>query len=208
MTMPPSPSPIDTTMQKLLVVEGEDDRRFFGAFLKHLQITDMRVQRYGGTPNFRNFLTQLVASAQFNDIDVLGIVRDSDRSRQSAFASIISSLQHVGLPVPPEPVYPVTENGLTISVLIIPPDSHDGALEDLCLSALGDNDRTLVCVDQYLDCAANSGTVLPKRSKSRLHAYLAAGNEPGRRLGEAADAGIWDWSSPEFAQVADFLRSL
>ena len=208
MAMLPPPAPIETAKQKLLAVEGQDDRRFFGAFLKSLQISDVQVQGYGGTPNFRNFLTQLVASAQFNDIDVLGVVRDADRSRQSAFDSIVGALRHAGLPAPPEPIYPVTENGLTVSVLIIPPDSHHGELEDLCLSALSDDNRALACVDRYLDCVTDAGVELPERAKSRLHAYLAAGNQPGRRLGEAADAGIWDWSSPAFDQVTNFLRSL
>ena len=202
---------IDTpqiTAEKLLLVEGLDDRRFFSVFARYLRIVDVQVELYGGKDNLGNFLALLSRNPQFAGVTTLGIVRDADRSRQSAFDSVAGSLRRAGLPTPSELMRPATENGLSVSVLIIPPDADNGELEDLCLSTLGDNDPVLPCVDQYLDCAANAGVALPERSKSRLHAYLAAAGEPGRRLGEAADAGVWDWSSPAFDQVADFLRNL
>ena len=208
MTMPPSQRIVRINAPKLLLVEGQDDRRFFGAFIRRLSIDDIRVETYGGTANFGNFLALLVANPQFDVVTSIGIARDADRSRQSAFDSVAGSLRQTNLPVPDGAMRPVTANGIRVSILIIPPGSETGELEDLCLAALGNDDRVLECADQYLDCVTDAGIELPERMKSRLHAYLAAGNEPGRRLGEAADAGIWDWASPAFAQVADFLRGL
>ena len=48
-------------------------------------------------------------------------------------------------------------------------------------------------------------------AKTKVHTYLAVGidgKDPGLRLGEAAEAGVWDWNSPAFAQITDFLSKL
>ena len=57
-------------------------------------------------------------------------------------------------------------------------------------------------------------------AKARLHSYLSIGpvhttvegnitrRRPALRLGEAAEAGVWDWSSAAFQQVRDFLIGL
>ena len=208
MTTTPSQRIVRINAPKLLLVEGQDDRRFFSAFIRHLSISDMQVEVYGGTANFGNFLALLVANPQFDNVTSLGIVRDADSSRQSAFDSVAGSLRRANLPVPGGAMRPAVAHGIRVSALIIPPGSETGELENLCLSALGNDDPVLDCADRYLDCVTDAGIRLPDRTKSRLHAYLAAGNEPGRRLGEAADAGVWNWTSPAFAQVADFLRSL
>ena len=208
MTTTPSQRIVRINAPKLLLVEGQDDRRFFSAFIRWLSISNMQVEVYGGTANFGNFLALLVANPQFDNVTSLGIVRDADSSRQSAFDSVAGSLRRANLPVPCGATRPAVAGGISVSVMIIPPGSETGKLENLCLGALGDDDPVLDCADQYLDCVTDAGIRLPDRTKSRLHAYLAAGNEPGRRLGEAADAGIWNWTSPAFAEVADFLRSL
>ena len=78
------------------------------------------------------------------------------------------------------------------------------------------------CVETYLDCLSRSGPSIDPSTlaKAKVHTYLAAGpvytagtnqtqrRRPGLRLGEAADAGVWDWSSQAFRQVALFLRNL
>ncbi len=68
--------------------------------------------------------------------------------------------------------------------------------------------KALQCVDRYLFC--RNPAIVPKseRSKARLHSYLAVADEPGRRLGEAANASVWDWNSPALRPLADFLLQL
>ncbi len=208
MTLRRAADALHITSEKLLLVEGLDDQRFFNAFARYLQIPNIQTETYGGRYNLRNILGLLVRNPQFGGVTALGIARDADSNRQSAFESVVSQLQRVGLPTPTAPMLPVADAGRSVSVLIIPPDSDAGALEDLCLSALMEDNPLLICADQYLECAATAGIESRQRAKSRLHAYLAAGKEPGRRLGEAADAGVWDWSSPAFGQVAGFLCNL
>ena len=191
----------------LLLVEGNDDARFFAAFLRHLGRNDVRILPVRGKDNFAPFLTTLPSLSNFASLRVLGVVRDADANAQSALQSLQGSLRRAGLPVPNRVFEPAQEGGLTVSMAILPDGSDAGDLEELCLRSVQDR-PAMTCVDQYMGCLANAEGTTGQASKARLHAFLAAGDDPDRRIGEAADAGVWDWDSDVFRQLADFLRAL
>ena len=196
-----------TSGSSLLLVEGNDDLRFFRAFLNHLERPEIQVHQVGGKSNFAPFLAALPNLPNFDQLQHLGIARDTDTSPQSTFQSLRDALSQAGLPAPQRAYESIHTNGLTVSVATIPDDQAEGELEDLCLRSLqGQTD--LKCVDEYLVCVEGKGPAHPERSKTMLHTFLAAGANPGRCFGEAADAGVWDWESPAFLHVADFLRAL
>ena len=210
-----------STQRRLLLVEGNDDLRFFIALFDHLETTDIAVGSYNGKDNLRNDLSERVRSPEFRLATSLGIVRDADNSSQSAFDSVIGSLRRVGLPTPDAPVVPKESDGLRVSVLIIPPNETRGELENVCLSSI-EGTLDWQCVESYLDCLSMSEPPVQENNKAkvRLHSYLAAGpihttdngnisgRRPALRLGEAAEAGVWDWSSPAFERLEEFLRNL
>ena len=206
---------------KLLLVEGRDDLRFFNAMRRYLGINNVEIDSYNGKPNLGNELADWVRNPGFQQFSGLGIVRDADNNSGSAFDSVISSLQRARLPIPAAALAPAERDGLRVSVLILPPDGGRGELEDVCLSSIAGS-PDMQCVDRYFDCLGNTTPIIaPNRvAKARLHAYLAAGparavgsaanarRRPGLRLGEAADAGVWNWDSPAFRSIKDFLFNL
>ena len=211
--------------RKMLLVEGNDDRRLFGAMSEHLEINDIEISSYNGKPNLRNDLAERVRSPDFQTVTSLGIVRDADNSSQSAFDSVVSSLRRAGLPTPDAPVAPVERDGVQVSVLILPPEDDNGELEDVCLSSI-EGTPDLECVEGYLACISNAGPPIAdnRLTKAKIHAYLAGcptplfftgepnestgRRQPGLRLGEAADSRVWNWSSPAFAPLIGFLQNL
>ena len=209
------------TTTKLLLVEGNDDLRFFRALSQAIGTADVFVDSYNGKPNLGNDLSDRVRSPGFQAVSSLGIVRDADESSNSAFDSVIGSLRRGGLPTPNAPADPVERDGLRVSVLILPPDEQEGELENVCLSSIvGTPD--FQCVESYFDCLSKVEPVISANhiAKARLHSYLSIGpvhttvegnitrRRPGLRLGEAADAGVWDWTSPAFERVTSFLKNL
>ena len=109
---------------------------------------------------------------------------------------------------------------MQVAVLILPPEDSRGELEDVCLRSIAGS-PDLRCVESYIDCLSDTGHPIAANriAKARLHTYLAAGpvytsdgetirRPPALRLGEAADAGVWDWSAPAFQQIIAFLRNL
>jgi hypothetical protein len=206
---------------KLLLVEGNDDLRFFHAMYQSLGISDVTVSSYNGKRNLGNDLSERVRSPGFQTVSSVGIVRDADESSHSAFDSVVGALRRVNLPIPDAPAIPIERNGLHVSVLIIPPEEKTGELENVCLGSI-EGTPDMLCVESYFDCLSNVEPPIATNqiAKARLHSYLAPGpiritqdgelarRQPALRLGEAAEAGVWDWSSPAFERVADFLRNL
>lgn len=216
---------VPSTSMKLLLVEGNDDKRFFEALMQYLGETETSVEIYGGKQNLGNRLVNLVGRLSvFTDVSI-GIVRDADTSSQSAFDSVVGSLRRANLPAPDEPVTPVEQDGTRVSVLILPPDEDTGELEDVCLRSI-EGMPEMQCVESYLACISNAGPPIAdnRLAKAKIHAYLASGplpqfftgapnestarRQPGLRLSEASEARVWDWTSPAFAPLIGFLRSL
>ena len=195
--------------EALLLVEGIDDARFLDAFLKReLDRFDVQIAQVGGKDNFRPFIVNTLARADgLRNLRRLGVMRDADSSPTSAMQSLGAAFRDAALPVPSRPWETVQKGDLAVTVAILPDGTSPGDLEDLCLRSI-DNQAMSECIERYIACAINTGAVTAQLSKARLFAYLAVGDVPGLRLGEAADAGVWDWDSPAFTQLADFLRSL
>ena len=215
------PQPDGSIATKLLLVEGNDDLRFFRAMLGSRGIADVTVSSYNGKANLGNDLSARIRESEFHAVSSLGVVRDADDNSQSAFDSVVGSLQRAKLPTPDAANVPIERNGLRISVLILPPDDDCGELENVCLSSV-EGIPDMQCVESYFDCLSNVEPSIAANhmAKARLNSYLAIGpvhttndgsitrRRPALRLGEAAEAGVWDWSSPAFERVADFLRDL
>ena len=202
----------DVQRDSLLLVEGIDDARFLDAFLRSIKKPDVQIATVGGTPNFGPFLSGILTRASnFPRLKKLALVRDADTDAQAAFQSIYALLNRAGLPAPAQSWGTAQQDELAVSVAILPDGKSPGNLEDLCLRSIeGSHEgmKALKCVDGYLFCRNPATVPKSKRSKARLHSYLAVADEPGRRLGEAADAKVWDWNSPTLQPLAQFLRQL
>lgn len=202
---------IEVQSDSLLLVEGIDDARFMDAFLKSMNKSGIQIARVGGTPNFGPFLSGTLANARnLSQLNKLAIIRDADNDPQAAFQSLCALLTRANFHAPPQP-WIALPGRLSVSVAILPDENSTGNLEDLCLRALEENYegmKALQCVDSYLFCRNPAIVPNSQRSKARLHSYLAVADEPGRRLGEAADAGMWDWTAPALRPLATFLGQL
>jgi hypothetical protein len=203
--MPPAPSVI--TKPKLLLGEGVDEVRFFDALLKHLKITDIQVQEYGGKNKLGAYLKALVTPVPgFAQVVSLAVTRDADTDATGAFQSVCYALQSAGLPAP-------AAHGLNAGVnpevhaFIMPDGQAPGMLEDLCLASVA-TDPALPCVDAFFRCVLSAAKRQPNnKAKASLHAWLASQAIPDKRLGEAAEAGYWPWHDPAFLPLIQFLQA-
>jgi hypothetical protein len=195
-------------LPKMLLVEGESDRRFFETLLGRLFSTEtIQVERYGGKFALREFLRLLQISPDYPMVDSIGVTRDADESSASAFQSVRSLLMSAGLDAPDEPMV-ATRGKPRVSVYVLPDCKCPGMLETLCLSAVQD-DPAMPCVEQYLRCLEDSAGMPPKHpDKARAHAFLASRSKPELRVGEAAEAGHWQLDSPVFDPLKSFLLAL
>lgn len=199
------PSQIERPKQ--LLVEGNDQRNFFEALIRHLSLSDIQLQDYGGGDELRVFLPAFVKAPSFDSITSLGIVRDAEESAQSAFQSVQGSLGKVNLPVPANAEK--RQSGKPdISVLILPDKNSTGMLESLlCRTFEGSEvDR---CIDDFFTCAKSSpNTSITNPDKARAFAFLTTKPNPHHSVGIAAHQGIWNLNHEAFDGVRDFLQAL
>ena len=83
-----------------------------------------------------------------------------------------------------------------------------GAVETLCRRSK-EGDAAAACVDDFLNCLDEHAAMRSINvDKSFAHAYLTTTENPVARVGEGAMQGAWDFESPAFTELADFLREL
>lgn len=203
--------PIEISKSKLLLVEGEDEKRFFGALITRLGLQGrIQIIPYEGKTNLNPFLKALANMPGFNKVISIGVERDSDDDPKATFRSVCDALNHAKLPVPKYPMTFVNNNPRT-GVIILPDEKEDGALETVCLKSVED-DAAMPCVSKYFECLNNGNVHLPRNkrevAKAKVQVFLASRPKPGKRLGEAAEAGYWPWDDDAFAKVKSFLSGL
>ena len=120
MSVEVGPDPVEIILPKLLLVEGESDRRFFRTLLGKLFSTEtIQVEPYGGRSGLKRFLRLLQISPDYPTVDSIGVTRDADESSTSAFHSVRDLLTSAGLDAPTEPNMP-TRGKPRVSVFILP----------------------------------------------------------------------------------------
>lgn len=193
-----APKPIEAT--RMLLGEGREEELFFDALLKHLDITGVQVEKYDGKSNLAPFLKALKNRSGFAQVNKLSILRDGDDDPTVAALSVDNAIAQASFPVE-----------LTVKKLILPGGTQIGALENLCLQSIA-GQPIESCLEEYLSCAAratgNTHTTTTNKAKARVHAWLAANPKPDLRLGQAAAAGVIDWTSPAFDQLKAFVQDL
>ncbi len=200
------PKEIESRVQ--LLVEGNDQRNFFEAFIEHLSLADIQIQNFGDVNELRAFLLALVNAPGFRDIvQSVGIVRDAETSAQGAFQSVQDSLRNVRLPVPNQPEER-TGSSPAVTVLILPGDNSPGMLETL-LNETFANTPEDACINAFFECVEAVPTVsINNPDKARAYAYLTTKPNPHHSVGMAAKQRYWDLDHDVFSRVRQFLREL
>jgi len=198
---------ISITNPRLLVVEGKDECLFFQALLTKLKLPNIQIISYDGKAKLRDFIGALIVTPGYSDVTILGISRDADENPQTAYQSVMDALRRYNLALPEKPLM-IAGDKPRIIVMILPDENTQGMLEDLCLRTVK-NDNSMKCVDAFFNCLCAKHIPLPRNmSKAKVHAFLASRREADKRLGEAAQAGYWQFGSQSLKQAKDFLRSI
>jgi hypothetical protein len=195
------------TEDNLLLVEGDEEVRFFGALSEYLEVANLQVEPLLGKSSLPDKIGAVKSWSDFGRIRSLAVIRDADDDPKAAFQSVCEALKTTGLPVPKRPCDAALGNP-TVRVFILPSNDARGMLEDLCLEAFA-GDPAIACVHEYFKCLRGNGVPDPNNmSKARIHAFLASRKNPDLRLGDAAAAKYVPWDAKAFAQIKQFLRDI
>lgn len=192
--------------KKVLAVEGKDEVNFFNALLKYVGITDFEVYEVGGKQQFKDKLPALARRRGFSDVEVLAVVRDADNDANAAFESIRNILKKEKLE-PPIQINQFSEGRPKIGIFIMPGNSDEGMLEDLCLKTV-ENHLAMDCVQPFTNCISELEKSPNNIVKAKAQAFLAAMPKLVTSVGLGAQKGYWNFNSEELTDLKAFINNL
>ncbi len=209
--MPSREPKIKIFENRILLVEGKDEANLFGKLIE-ICLNDnkpaIQVIEIGGKYTFRRNLETLKTGALTRpSLRSIGIVRDADTSATASFQSVHNSVQQAGYR-PPSAHAEFSDASPSIGIFIVPDGSEPGAIETVCRRSVQD-EESAECVEAYMDClTAHNALKSNVPDKTFTHAYLAATSDPVARVGEGALQDVWNFQSPAFANLREFVHNL
>lgn len=201
---------------KLLLVEGRDEINFFTAFLSHDNISDIQIIESKGKEQFPAELELIINDPDFDGVTSIGVVRDADESQQSAVESIRFHLNRFGLPAPVAHCDFKNNDKINVGVFIAPGFSEKGMLESLILESLESHPVKIAAGEYIENLRGLLSPVNPQcqfnfprnEAKSHMHAFLAGMEKFVPSCGMAAMKGYYDFTSPVFNEIRQFLTRI
>ena len=204
---------------RLLLVEGNDEYWFFIQLLQDMgvnqnpQSLDVQVVDIEGRTKFASSLSLLIKRPDFSQVHTVGFVRDAEENpAKSSYTSMASAIKKY-LPAFPIPKIGTVAKagGVACGIFIMPNNADAGMLEDMCLKSVA-TQPLCVYVDSYVNSAFSllSATDQKKYNahKAKVQTYLAGQVEIVNSIANAAKKHIWDFSSPVFAEIINFVRMI
>ena len=196
---------------KQLLVEGRTAEIFFREWVGSTGlIGSIDVRDFGSIANLTQYLLVFSSSREFRErVTSLGIIRDAESDpATAAFQSVCESLHASGLTYP-KTIDTFSDGMPRTGVFVLPDCNQPGMLETLCWQIL-QADASVAsqtnCVTTYLDCVRQNKAI-QNEAKARVWTYLAGMGEFDPLVGRAAQAKIWNWTSPALTQLSSFLHS-
>jgi hypothetical protein len=208
--MPARERRIEISEDLLLLVEGRDEFHLFEQLIESCfsYTPGIQVMDIGGKTTLgRNLKTVYAAALSRPSLRAIGVVRDADASAAASFQSVRDSVQQAGYTPPPTHAE-FSDASPSIGIFIAPDGSAPGAIETICRRSVQEEEAAR-CADAYIDCLETHNALksdLP--DKAFTHAYLAATSDPVARVGEGALQGVWNFQSPAFANLREFVYNL
>lgn len=205
----------------LVLCEGVDTQNFLIRYLNSEALkNDLRFSNeiqtfdFGGIDQLDNFISRLKNMENFENVSRLLILRDAGTDAQKAIHMIQKTLETSGLPVPEGCNLWSSENDeIKTAFTLMPSCSAEpvsGTLEDLCWNIIKDDPdgRIRSDVQKFVDYMNDTyNSIQPHRHKSRLHTYFSVNvRYISQKIGEAANTGAFDWSSPELNALKKLLK--
>ncbi|MHC4737297.1 MAG: DUF3226 domain-containing protein [Planctomycetota bacterium] len=202
--------------KKVLVVEGQDEKNFFYALLRHMKITDFEIHNVGGKDQFPKKLPALLITPGFfsadgySSVTHLAIIRDKETDE--AFDSIANIVTKTGLE-PPTKHSAFSNGNPKVGIFIMPGEAIDGTmLEDLCLKTV-EKHKAMTCVNEYVSCISALESVPKNIPKAKVQVFkaqvfLAAQPEIVDSVGLGAQKKYWDFDSSALDELKRFLIKL
>jgi hypothetical protein len=203
----PEPHSKPFTKKRLLVVEGKDDINFSEKLLEYIGILDsVDIRSSEGKDNLKNLMPAFKFTTGFKNIEKIAVLWDADKNARDAFKQVTDVLKKIGLPSPKKPGE-FSSGSPSVGIFIMPDNSSNGMLEDLCLESVKDHEA-MKCVDNFIACTQELKEQPDNISKAKVQVFLASRSKIANSIGRAAQKGYWNFNSEKLQPLINFLKQL
>ena len=201
----------------LLLCEGRDVEGFLINYLNSNELAqdprlsnEIQVLDFGGNDDLSSFLMNLKNMDKFDQVTSLAVIRDAEKDYAKACREVSSSLKKCGFRSSEcSGAWVRDDTGLNVGFMLFPLNNTAGTLEDLCLQILSEkNNKTILSsVDRFLaEMESSYGRHYRRKHKNKLHTYFSSSDKyVTMPLGQASNAGAFDWGSSELEPLKSFL---
>lgn len=175
--------------EKLLIVEGKEDKVFLELLLKEMNlITNMQIISVDSKDKLKARFGEIINTSGFENVKTLAIIFDSDNTTKERLESIQNILKYYELPFPKSLKEAwVEEREMKVGIFII-----ETMLEDLCLE-IAKNKKTINCI-KTLETCIKPQEVHPK---ALMNLFLAVEGTYKDKLGKTLEnKELFDLSYP------------
>lgn len=205
----------------LILCEGMDEWKFLVRYLNSPALQensffskDIEVLDFGGNEELSAYLTALKGIQGYSDVVSLLIIRDAELDVQKAARQVQNALCTNGLEI--SPAQGQWSKGVPKTCFLLFPalgtEDRPGTLEDLCLTILDDAaaETPLEEIDTFVEHLEEAREQpFSHRHKTRLHTYFSVNDKfVSMKVGEAADAGAFDWTHPNLESLKKCLSEM
>ena len=198
--------------QRLLLVEGSDDRHVIYALLKaHCVPQVFEVLQLEGVERLLDSVPQQLKAA---DRARLAVVLDADEDVEKRWRQLKGHLEregHSNLPEAPSAEGTIVDlsTGVRFGVWLMPDNCLPGMLEDFVRLLVPAQDTLFPRVDGFLASIPEQERLFPEahRPKAHVHTWLGIQKEPGKPLGQAITARYLDPHCPHVEPFLKWLRA-
>ncbi len=210
---------------RLLFVEGEDDRRFFSKMSEKLELRkSLGIITLGGVTEWKVSLLSYIKSIRDNH-NSIAFIRDADNDPLEAFNETrkvflesISNNSPLKASVFPEYPESFSSSFPRIGVYILPTKNETGSLEDLCLQYFKKEKQKFPCAEEFFQCLKQKSKEKKTHENKKklqsilleveLQSYLSSLENNfsfAYTPGEATKKGYIDCSNDIFEDLKNFL---
>lgn len=205
----------------LILCEGKDAWKFLVRYLNSPALQEnpffsenIEVLDFGGNEELSGKLTALKGIDGYSDVVSLLVIRDAELDAQKATHQVQNALRANNLDVPAAQGQ-WTEGIPKTCFLLFPAfgtEERPGTLEDLCVTVLEDTEAETPMeeIDTFVEhLEQDREQMFSHRHKTRLHTYFSVNNKfVGMKVGEAADAGAFNWFHSNLKPLKDCLGKM
>lgn len=216
---------IKESTQHLILCEGIDEKLFFMWYLDYLKkqpmyanFSEIQLEDIGGNEDIKRQLGLWKLVSGFEQLKTIGIIRDAEKDADAAIRSINQCFTDNEFAAPDAPfAIKINDNAPNTIYGVLPGFNENGVLqngtlEDLCLQILKDaqSETKMDMIQEYLkELQAKFDYQIHHIHKSKLHTFFASDDEYiGKKIGEAAKIGAFDFESPRLAPFRRMFESL